>query len=32
VSAVVASKLDEFEDKELYDWLLVLDDAAAPAP
>ena len=32
VSAVVASKLGEFEDKERYDWLLVLDDTAAPAP
>jgi uncharacterized iron-regulated protein len=32
VSAVLASKLAEFEGKERYDWLLVLDDGGAAAP
>ena len=32
ISAVLASKLGELDAKDRYDWLLVLDDAAAPAP
>jgi uncharacterized iron-regulated protein len=32
VSAVLASKLDEFEAEDRYDWLLVLDDGGATAP
>jgi uncharacterized iron-regulated protein len=32
VSIVLQSQLAEFTDRERYDWLLVLEDAAAPAP
>ncbi|HTV23425.1 MAG TPA: ChaN family lipoprotein [Polyangiaceae bacterium] len=31
-TAVLASKLGELEPEDRYDWLLVLDDSAAPAP